>query len=297
MRIQPVAVLMLVVTFSFAISSCAFADEPLGIESQALFPNELEAMPEREPAATSKEKTAKKKSAKAPLKKKTSAKTASVAKPAAKLASEKKSTPLSDEGLLKAVDARYQNAKAIAMKVEKTLKIGLLAEERKSSGSLWISEGRIRMELEGVEKSVLVVNKNNLWAATYPGAEFPDAPVQVIRGKPSSKKGQQKNAMSLLSVGGFLTIFNSTGVKTLPSGQKAYTLAPKKGQTDFKKALVVLSTDGKAISEIKYWDARDNETQYLFRDVAFDTKEAFGKKIDNNLFDYTPPPGAEVMNL
>jgi outer membrane lipoprotein-sorting protein len=209
-----------------------------------------------------------------------------------------KALPEAEDRLLQDVDARYQNAKAIAMKVDKTLKIGLLAEERKSSGSLWISEGRIRMELEGVEKSVLVVNKKNLWAATYPGSEFPDAPVQVIRGNSASKKGQQKNAMSLLSVGGFLNIFNPTGVKTLASGQKSYTLAPKKGQSDdFKKAVVTLTMDGKSIAEIKYWDPRDNETQYLFRDIAFDQKEAFGKKIDSNLFDFTPPPGAEVMNL
>lgn len=206
--------------------------------------------------------------------------------------------PKTDQEILKDIDAKYQKADAIAMKVDKTLKIGLLGEERKSSGSMWISEGRIRMELEGNEKSILVVNKKNLWAATYPGAEFPDAPVQVIKGEATSKKGQAKNALSLLSVGGFLRLFKPSEIKKRPDGSKAYTLLPKQGQTsDFKKAQVIVTPDAKAISELTYWDPRDNETQFLFRDVTFDKKEAFGKKFEDKLFDYDPPKNAEIMNL
>ena len=246
---------------------------------------------EREPASQKKKQPAKK-----PPQKQQAKKAAPKAKPKSKPTPTPK--PKTDQQILQEVDAKYQKADAIAMKVDKTLKIGLLGEERKSSGSMWISDGRIRMELESTEKSVLVVNKKNLWAATYPGADFPDAPVQVIKGESTSKKGQSKNALSLLSVGGFLRLFKPSDIKKLADGSKAYTLLPKQGQTsDFKKAQVTVTPDGKAISELKYWDPRDNETQFLFRDVTFDKKEVFGKKIEDKLFDFVPPKNAEIMNL
>ncbi len=203
-----------------------------------------------------------------------------------------------DSKQLKALDLKYQKAKAVAAKVDKTLKIGLLGEERKSNGNVWISKGRVRMELEGNEKSLLVVNKSNLWAVNYPGPEFPDAPVQVIKGNAGSKKGQEKNMMSLLTVGGFLKFFDAKSTETRNGGEKVFTLMPKKGaKTDFKRAQVAIAADGKSISQIKYWDQRDNETEFNFRDVKFDGKEAFGKKFEDKLFDFSPPAGAEVMNI
>src|SRR3989338_5392789 len=99
------------------------------------------------------------------------------------------------------------------MKVKKTTKIPLLEQERHAKGTLWISNGRLRMELEGAEKSLLVVNKKNLWAITYPPAEFKDAAVQVIRADTSTKKGRSQNFVALLSQGGFLKFFNATAVE------------------------------------------------------------------------------------
>lgn len=207
--------------------------------------------------------------------------------------------PVSNKELktLKDLDKKYQGKKPVAMKVNKTLKIGLLNQERSSDGTLWMSSGRIRMELEGDEKSLLVVNKKNLWAVTFPGSDFPDAPVQVIKGDASSKKVQSQGAIGMLSLGGFLNVFNATSVQEMSSGEKRYFLMPKKTNSDFRRAQVTISADGTQITELKYWDERENETQFEFREVTFGKNEAFGKKIEDALFTYSPPAKAEIMNL
>ena len=209
-----------------------------------------------------------------------------------------KSISAKDTKALKAVDEKYQKAKSVSMKIEKIVKIGLLSEKRKSYGTLCIAQGQVRLELQGSEKSLLLVNKKNVWVVTYPPADFPDAPLQVAKGDASSKKGQSKNAMSLLTVGGFLKLFSATGFHTEKNGERVYTLTPLKGTSqDFKRAEVTLTKNASAIADLKYWDNRDNETHYVFQDVKFDATEFQDQKIDAKLFDYSPPKGAEVTNL
>jgi outer membrane lipoprotein-sorting protein len=196
-----------------------------------------------------------------------------------------------DLQLIKTLDSSYQNSKAISMRVEKTLKAGLLNQVRKASGKLFLSGGRVRLELEGSEKTLLVVNKQNLWAVTYPGPEFKNAAIQVIKGDTTSKKTHSQSMVGLLSLGGFLKFFSPTGVQVNADGSQVYFLQPRAEQTDFKRAQLTVSKDGKRILQLRYWDERDNETDFLFSDVKF------GAKVDDKMFNYSPPANADVMNL
>lgn len=194
---------------------------------------------------------------------------------------------------LKALDQKYQKAQSITMDVDKTLKLGLLGSERKSKGKLHLSRGRVRMELEGDEKTLLVVNKKNLWAVTFPPAEFKDAAVQVIKGDLGNKKAKSKTdtAVGLLTQGGILKSFKPTGAQANTDGSTIYFLQPLQSQSDFKRAQIAVSKDGSMILGLRYWDDRDNETSFEFSDVKF------GKKADDQLFTYTPPKNADVMAL
>jgi outer membrane lipoprotein-sorting protein len=192
---------------------------------------------------------------------------------------------------LKKLSAKYSSASALTMKVNKTLKLGVLEEERKSKGQLWISDGKLRMELEGAEKFLLVVNKSELFAVTFPAPEFKNAAIQVIRGETKSSKAKQQALPSLLSSGGFLKAFKATGLNLEATGEKTYFLQPVKDQADFKRAQIKVSAAGDRIDEFKYWDTQDNETTMEFSDVKF------GGKLDQKLFNYTPPANADVMNL
>ncbi len=197
----------------------------------------------------------------------------------------------SDEAKLKSLTSRYRTSKSVSMKVAKTLKLGLLGEERKSSGKMTIASGQLRLELEGAEKTLLVVNKKNLWAVTFPPPEFKDAVVQVIKAETSSTKAKSQALTGLLGAGDFTKSFKATAVQTTEQGDANYFLSPVKDQADFKRAQLRVSKDGQQIVELKYWDERDNETAFEFSDTIF------GKKADPKLFDYTPPANADVMTL
>jgi outer membrane lipoprotein-sorting protein len=197
----------------------------------------------------------------------------------------------SDLKPLNLLSDHYQSAASISMKVSKTLKLGLLGQERKSSGDMWMSKGRLRMELAGSEKTLLVINKKDLWVVTFPSAEFKDAAVQVIKGETSSKKARSQAMAGLLMHGGFLKYFKPTGVQTLPSGELQYFMQPLQDSSDFKRAQMTVSKDQKKIVELRFWDDRDNETSLAFSDVVF------GKKVKDSFFKYVPPSNADVMNL
>jgi outer membrane lipoprotein-sorting protein len=206
-------------------------------------------------------------------------------------ASEIQAVTKADTKTLDALNKRYKDAASITMAVQKNLKLGLLAQEKKSSGRIWISKGRMRMELDGPEKTLLIVNKKNLFAVTYPSAEFKDAPVQVIKADMATKKGRSQNMLSVLTAGGVLKFFTAPSVQLVPNGEKIFFLQPKSDQVDFKRAQMRTSKDGKTITELKYWDVQDNETDLVFSDIQF------GTKIPSTQFDFTPPEKAEYLTL
>lgn len=211
--------------------------------------------------------------------------------PAAKADEALKPASKADLAVLKTLDQKYQATSSVSMSVEKSIKLGLLGGERKSKGTLILSKGRLRLETEGDEKSLLVINKKNFWAVTFPDADFKDAPVQVITGATDSKKGRSQTMVGLLTQGGFLKFFKATGVQAGANGEKVYFLQPEKQQTDFKRAQLTISADGKEIRGLRYWDERDNETRLVFTGIAF------GKKVDEKQFSFAPPANAEIMKM
>lgn len=192
---------------------------------------------------------------------------------------------------LKGIDKRYQAAKSIAMDLDKTLLLGLLGKERKSKGRLLLSKGKMRMEIESPEKSVIVVDGKMLWVADYPPAEFKNAAVQVLKGKLDSKTGVQQSFVGLLTRGGILKHFKVTGVQKDDKQRNVYFLTPAKQSFEFKRAQITATPDGKAIAELKYWDERDNETRYQFSNVKFDGS------LPPKSFEFVPPENADITTL
>lgn len=195
-----------------------------------------------------------------------------------------------DLKLLEALDEAFRS-QSMTMKVTRVSKVPDLGLERNTNGTLWISKGRLRMELDGDQKSLLVVNKKNLWAVTYPDADFGDGKVQVIRADTSSKKGRSQNLLTLLSQGGFLKFFIAAAVERQKNGDVLFFLSPREEQAEFKRAQIKVSANGKELKLLKYWDANGNEVEMTFSEFK---KES---SIDNGKFEYTPPANADVMSL
>jgi outer membrane lipoprotein-sorting protein len=216
-------------------------------------------------------------------------------KPTAPAAPTLRSVDKTDLKSLALLNTRYQSAASVDMDVEKTLKLGLLGQERKSKGHVWLSKGRIRMELEGAEKTLLVVNKKHLWAVTFPPAEFKQAVIQVITGDVDSKAAHKQAMAGLLGAGGFLKNFTATGVQIQANGEHDYFMQPQHDQNEMKRAMLRVSPDGQKILSISYWDERDNETGFQFGEPAFSKK--VDTKENDKRYNYTPPANADVMKL
>ena len=231
--------------------------------------------------------SSKKDAAKKPVEKsgEMSAKKTAVAKKAA--------APSDDKGTaqLKELDKRYQNAKSITMTVEKNLVMGLLGKEKKSKGTLVLSKGKMRLEITEPTKSIVVIDGKTLWVADYPPEEFKNAAVQVLKGSVSAKKGANQSFVGLLTRGGLLKEFQVTGTQKEASGANVYFLTPKAQSSEFKRAQLVVSADGKTIAELRYWDERDNATKMTFSDIKFDAP------VSNKTFEFTPPQNADITTI
>jgi outer membrane lipoprotein-sorting protein len=196
-----------------------------------------------------------------------------------------------DLASLKSLNEKYRKAKSISMDVAKDVKLGLVGSERHSTGQLQLASGQLRMELEGSEHTMLIVNKKNIFAITYPDKALQGAAIQIIKGDVASKKAKkqaQSSALAnLLGPGGFLKSFKPTGIE-IQGDMSTYFLSPI-GESDMTRAQLKVSKG--EIRELHYWDARENETIFQFSNTKF------GQTIDSKIFNYTPPANADVMNL
>jgi outer membrane lipoprotein-sorting protein len=199
--------------------------------------------------------------------------------------------------VLKKMDLQYQKAKSISMDMQKTTS-GELIPEKKSTGTILISKGRMRMEIAPPNQALIVINKKEIWIANSPPAEFKDAAVQVAKLKADSKSAQSQNFLGLLMGGGFSKYFKIVSVQAQVGESQAeqasmkaelkFFLSPLKSSFDVTRAELLLSQDQKSVKELIYWDERNNETHFEFSHVTF------GPKVSDEKFKYTPPKNAEV---
>lgn len=189
---------------------------------------------------------------------------------------------------LKALDQKYKNSKSISMDLQKILKLEVLNQERKSKGRLLISKGRMRMEIDKPDQSLVVVDKKNIWVVQYPPEELQGAALQVIRASAETKKGRSQSFIGLLVRGGITKYFRVLNTMTAKDGLTTYFLQPEAGTVEFARAQVTLDPRTQQLKELKYWDELGNETKFLFSKISFD------KKIPANKFAYTPPKNADV---
>jgi len=195
-----------------------------------------------------------------------------------------------DVKTLKAVDKRYQSATSVTMKVQRTTVLSVLGKEKTSKGELVLSKGRMRMELNEPNRSVIVIDGKNLWVADYPDPDFKSAAVQVMKGEINSKKGLEQSFVRLLTHGGILKQFMVSGV-TESDNRLTYFLLPKQHTFEFRRARLILSEDRKSIAELIYWDENDNETRMTFSNIRFN------KKVPTDTFRFVPPKDADITTL
>lgn len=219
----------------------------------------------------------------------TTGKAEPVEAPAAKVEIGKLRAPSKEDlASLKAFDQKYKNSKSISMDLEKVLKLQVFNQERKSKGRLLISQGRMRMEIDKPDQSLVVVDKKNIWVVQYPPEDLQGAALQVIRASAETKKGRSQSFIGLLVKGGITKYFKVLNTMTAKDGSTTFFLQPESGTTEFARAQVTLDPKTQQLKELKYWDELSNETTFVFSKITFDQKIAADK------FAYNPPKNADV---
>jgi outer membrane lipoprotein carrier protein len=185
--------------------------------------------------------------------------------------------------------ARYQTAKLISMKVQKTVKSELLGKETIFKGHIQLSSGKFRWENNEPEKSLLLFDGRNLFNVQYPPEDF-GGPVQVAKSKVDQKTRKQILISSLLSPSDAKTKFKV--LKVQKTGEVVdYQISPEGEELQIKELTVRIQPKNQQIDEISYKDDVGNLTRMAFTDVVF------SKKADPEIFKFKMPKGAQVTDI
>ena len=197
-----------------------------------------------------------------------------------------------DVAKIKAIDRRYRAASSVSMDLGKTLKIAALGRERSAKGRVLVAKGRMRLEIDSPDRSLLVIDRKNAWLVNYPSDEFKGAALQVVKSKvASSKKARSQAIVGILAQGGFLKHFKVVGIASGPASGDVYYLQPDHQLVEFTRAQARLTSDGTNLQELRYWDELGNETALLFSNVRLN-----GPAPDAS-FRFVPPADADVTTL
>jgi chaperone LolA len=190
--------------------------------------------------------------------------------------------------LIKASDHKYQKEHGIHIKIKKIITLGMLGSTKESEGEVWLSKGKLRLEINKPEVSKIIADTNYLWIESPAPEGFEDTKTQVLKASLKSTQAKAQGLIQLLTQGGVLKYFKVSGVKK-EKENTLFFLQPINSAIEFKRAQIDIDNNSKVMNELKYWDQMDNETSYRF------LKTDFNETINDKKFEYTPPANAEVI--
>ncbi len=191
--------------------------------------------------------------------------------------------------LVKAVIGRYQKPEAIHSIIKKDVVFGLLEETKTSEGQLTYSKGRLRLEIERPEASLIVMNKDVIWVVTPTSKEL-GGKTQVL--KISSKELSKQSKAPLAVLLSQKKAWDNFKIKkqSEKNGIQTVVLVPVKPDTmgEIVSIEMVFKKTDQDLKSLSYKDELDNETKFTF------LKTDFNAAVQDKVFSYKPPKGAEV---
>ena len=203
-----------------------------------------------------------------------------------------KKTPVRDALSIQALKDIFNKmwmSDSVIMGLNKTVVYGLLGNEKKYSGRLLFSKGRLRVELSKPEPSLLLIEDEFIWFAQKLGKDL-GSKWQITKVKKSmSKKSQALLSLLFGDQLGWqkLKVVKSTKVK---KNVMQYEFVPKSPDSfpGVVKIKIKIDTKKTAMLEIVHEDEVENITTYKFTSVDFD------KIIAKKKFKFRVPKGADV---
>ena len=186
--------------------------------------------------------------------------------------------------------APLRQAEGVTVRLKKRSLNSLLAREKTSVGRLHYWKGKLRVETESPDETLLILDGKTLWLVTT----LPeDMGGKTLVSKTSAGSFKKSNTFfaALLGEGKLLKEFKITGRATIDDDVHL-ELAPKVAdQSEIQKLDLWLKSKDRRLAKVVYWDDKENEVTYELGEP---------EKINGDrkaLFSYKPPKGAEVTEF
>jgi len=183
---------------------------------------------------------------------------------------------------------KYRNSPAVEMKLNKTVEMSLLGETKKSKGKLYLSNNKMRYEIQKPEKHLVVMNDKGIWIENKLSEKL-GGKVQVTHLR--SKSGQKKVKGFLAAFFGNSNVKDDLNFKETSKNTFKVIFKKKSEMADVKSARIGIDKSAEEITFIEYTDSLENKTRHDFSKVSFKSKAISSK------FKYVPPKGAESTEM
>lgn len=188
--------------------------------------------------------------------------------------------------VVKKSTAVYSETPFVHIKFKQKQLMELLGETKKSTGELFYSNKKMRIELKGEQNSTTLLTPGVITTLIYDSKR---KPLQILTSKPTPHPlldllfGQKEKWDN----------FKITSTEEDTESVLKIVLEPKiaKNFPGLTKMSLNLNKKKNQISKLIYWDDLGNSTTYEF------TSQKLKEKIDGSKFVLVPPKGLDVKNF
>jgi outer membrane lipoprotein carrier protein len=186
--------------------------------------------------------------------------------------------------LLKEVEAKYSNAATLEATFTQVNEVASMNRKKTSSGLIWLKRpDKFRWQTNEPEPNLLVSNGAKFWFYTPPFDEGDNG--QVIIKKSSEVQTDLARALLAGSFSAAKDITTITAKK-----DNVFTVVPHEGSAGtVKEAEVVIDASKKTIEKVTLVHEGGNRSEIKLSQITL------GKKLDDTMFKFDPPPGTEVV--
>lgn len=183
---------------------------------------------------------------------------------------------------------RQENGVSVPLK-KKSIN-NLLMKEKNSKGTLHYWQGKLRVETESPDETLLVMDGKTIWVVN----KLPeDLGGQTLVSKTSARSFKKSNTFfaALLEDGKLLKEFKVKDRKVIETMIRLELVPKSPDDSEIQRLELSLQEPGQRLRQVTYWDDKENE-------VTFELGEVKSIEGDRKaLFSYKPPKDAEVTEF
>ena len=189
------------------------------------------------------------------------------------------------DSVLDGIQKKYEKIDSFYALFVQESEVKALDKVQKAQGEVWFKKpGKMRWNYNTPNMDQIVSDGKTLW--------FYDEEENQVIETPLNQVSETQSSTTLLSgLGNIKELFKasfSTSKDLNPNGKYLVDLVPKSDE-EYNKVTIAVDKDNMMVNTIYLYDAFGNLTVMKLEDIKINTK------VNNALFDYKAPSGAEVI--